>query len=249
MLLLIASFSLLLGQVKAAPDLCVANSVEPARALAADVLPLSNRAACKIVDFDAASKLSPASVRWVNARISVPALDQSLASEHIWLTEGQARAWLASAKTNPVVVVGSGVDDKMLAARCGQMFETERAVVLRGGVGTLNMDVPLLSANEALVAILNAEPKTLTLLSSEPLPTELSRRLRDKAVRFEKMPNNLPVTLNESTAALRLSQTHSKRTLNFNITGGIPALLAAYHQSTALALAPKSEPRRPCYFP
>lgn len=250
---IIASFFLLqgaLGQV--APEqtgeqgVCEANAVDPASVLAAEVLPLPSSLACKIVEFDAVSKFNPAVTRWVDTRLSFSGFDRGLASDYIWQTEGQAHAWLSAAKTNVLVIVGSGIDDQIQARRCGQLFEVAQAIVLRGGVTNLSKAVPTVSAIEALSALLRAKPNTLTLVSSNRIPSELASRLRASAVRVERIS---PASPPESTAVIRLQVEHSKQTLRFNITGGIDALLAAYEQSTSLALAPKSEPRRPCYFP
>ncbi len=238
-------------------ELCTASAVDPESALAADVLPLSTSAAlaarststspaCKLIELDAVSKLDPTTLRWVNARTSLLTLEPDLASDRLWLTEGQAHTWLGGAKTNVVVIVGAGLDDDLLAARCGEMFHSTRARVLRGGVTTLSNEAVTVSANEALTALLHAKPHTLTLSSSDRVAPELAMRLRDSDVRVERMA---PAAIQESTAVIQLHAAHSKQTLRFNIAGGTDALVAAYQQYTALALAPKIEPRRPCYFP
>ena len=253
---IITSLFLLHGALAQAPvqqiggqELCAASAVDPVSALAADVLPLSIGAACKLVQIAAVSKLNPTDVRWLDARTnfaSLPTLDQDLASNRIWLTQGQAHTWLSGAKANVVVIVGTGLDDHLLAARCGQMFHSTRARILQGGITHLSAAIPMLSANEALTALLRAEPNTLTLSSLDRVPPDLAMRLHNSGVRVESIASANP---KESTAVIRLRVARSKRTLSFNIVGGTNGLIAAYQQYTALALAPKIEPRRPCYFP
>lgn len=249
---IIASLFLLHGALAQAPqeqisgqELCTASAVDPESALTADVLPLLTSPACKLIKLDAVSKLDPTALRWVNAR-SLVTLEPHLASDRSWLTEGQAHTWLQSAKTNIVVIVGAGLEDDLLVARCGLMFHSTRARVLRGGVTTLSNEPLTVSANEALTALLHAKPHTLTLSSSDRVAPELAMRLRNSDVRLESIA---PTAIQESTAVIRLHVAYSKQTLRFNIAGGSDALVAAYQQYTALALAPKIEPRRPCYFP
>ena len=228
------------------PDagLCAANSVDAAVALAANVLPLVAVApACNIIDFDVLSGRNPATVRWVDSRLRASVLDSHLATDRIWLTEGQARTWLSAARANVVVIVGSGVDDQRLASHCGQMFQAANAMVLRGGMTRLKTDIPTLTANEALSAMMHATPNTLTLSSSDRMPLELTKRLRALGVRVATIRQL------QSAAVLALRQSHSSQTLSFNIFGGIDALLAADQQAAALAGASKSAPKRPCYFP
>ncbi len=242
MLPIVTSLFLLLGEPEA--GLCAANSVDPAVALVADVLPLADATTdCKVVDFAVFSGRNPATIRWVDSRLSASVLDSRLASDRIWLTEGQARTWLGAAKTNVVVLVGSGIDDQTLAGRCGQLFDAGNAMVLQGGVARMSTAVPTLTANEALSAMMHAAPNTLTLSSSLRMPLEFTKRLHVLGVRTATKRQL------QSAAVLALRQPHTKQTLNFNIFGGIDALLAADQQAAALASAPKSAPRRPCYFP
>jgi hypothetical protein len=248
---------------------CTADELDSTAVLTRiELLPLNTAPACKIIDFDNLSKRDPTSLRWVNT--TDVQIDLALMSEKIWLSQTQARAWLSGAstslaaqatrqtslaeqatrQTSQVVLVGTGVDDHLLARRCGEMFEGAHAIVLRDGLTRLTGSPPMLAANQALSALLNAQPNTLTLVSAGAIKPEFAQRLRSAGVRVVQAAHTQNA---HSGAVIELAgqrdHARAKPRLHFNIVGGLDALQAAYTQSTALALAPKNAPRRPCYFP
>jgi hypothetical protein len=158
-----------------------------------------------------------------------------------WLSASQARA-LDTAHAQ-LVFVGSGFNDRQLAARCAREVPrcaTGKCVVLASGKSALSPSAQI-SSVRALTILSDAD--SAVALVGATAPAALSQFLKQHQKRFV-MERIKP----SKAAALWLRGTKTKKPIQYEIAGGQEALLNALSLQSALRGISRETPKIPCYL-
>jgi hypothetical protein len=157
-----------------------------------------------------------------------------------WLSASQARA-LDTAHAQ-LVFVGSGFNDRQLAARCAREVPgcaSGKCVVLAGGKSALSPSAQI-SSVRALTILSDAD--SAVILVGAAAPPALSQFLKQHQKRF------VMERIKPSKAALWLRGTKTKNPIQYEISGGLEALLNALSLQSALRGVSRETPKIPCYL-
>jgi hypothetical protein len=159
-----------------------------------------------------------------------------------WLSASQARA--LDAAHAQLVFVGSGFNDRQLAARCAREVPscvTGKCVVLAGGKSALSPSAQISSVRA--LTILSDADSPVTLVGAAAPPAALSQFLKQQQKRF------VIERIKPSKAALWLrGTTKNQKPIQYEIAGGQEALLNALSLQSALRGVSRETPKIPCYL-